>query len=85
MSFGADRWRRGRVRRLVGQRELCCAFLGGDYGLELVDTSESTSEFGSRECVRRLSFSYLRVWPEKRGGLGSRNRSRFDEAHLSGW
>ena len=75
MSFGADKWRRSRVLCLVGQRELCCAFLGGDYGLELVDTSKATSEFGSREGVRRSSFSFLRLWPEKRGGLGSRGRS----------
>jgi hypothetical protein len=49
------------VWRLVGQRELCCAFLGGDYGLELVDTSEATSECGICEGVRRYSISYLRL------------------------
>ncbi len=74
MSFGADKWRRSRVLCLVGQRELCCAFLGGDYGLELVGTSEAVSEFGTREGVRRRCFSYLRLWSERRGGLRSRGQ-----------
>ncbi len=72
MGFRAEERRRSRVLCLVGQRELRCSFLGGDYGLELVDTGEAASEFGAREGVRRRCFSYLRLRSERRGGLRSR-------------